>query len=248
MAVAYQIIQTDIVKCEPDWQWHSDRNGWTGYHIWSVIGGGASIWKNGETFKLSPGDCFFFDLSQNHICTHDPKFPLYVETVYFHSDTPLQIKQFHIQNNMALNTAVCRCVTLHRYIGYTQAELWLQAAVSEFLNSYNEMPKTPEKARVDEWCSRIEDDCCSPFSLDDFCKKVGYSKNQFIRLFKAYTGKTPYQYYVRCKIQKSASLLLYTNHTINEISSSMGFYDLAHFSRCFKKIMGYSPTQIRKKV
>lgn len=67
-------------------------------------------------------------------------------------------------------------------------------------NAYNEMPKTPEKARVDEWCSRIEDDCCSPFSLDDFCKKAGYSKNQFIRLFKAYTGKTPYQYYVRCKI------------------------------------------------
>lgn len=58
-------------------------------------------------------------------------------------------------------------------------------------NAYNEMPKTPEKARVDEWCSRIEDDCCSPFSLDDFCKKVDTPKTNLSDFSKPIQARPP---------------------------------------------------------
>lgn len=242
----YHIIQTDHIQCDPEWQWVSDRNGWSGYHLWCVIGGGAVVRKEQERFQLSVGDCFFFDLSKNHYCTHNPSCPLQVETVYLHSDRILSPTQFHICGNTALNSAIRRCVSLHRRGNRQEARIWLAAAISEFLLPQKEESGLEEK-RMEKWCSWIESSCQSPFSLDAFCDRVGYSKNQVIRIFKAYVGKTPYQYYIWCKIQKSLSLLLYTNRTISEISAYMGFYDAAHFSRCFKGEMGYSPTQIRKK-
>ncbi|MEL7656991.1 MAG: AraC family ligand binding domain-containing protein, partial [Bacillota bacterium] len=37
--------------------------------------------------------------------------------------------------------------------------------------------------------------------LDDICKELDLSKFQFIRMFKASTGISPYQYYLNCKLE-----------------------------------------------
>lgn len=39
--------------------------------------------------------------------------------------------------------------------------------------------------------------------LDNICKELQLSKFQFIRMFKAQTGITPYQYFLNCKIEQA---------------------------------------------
>lgn len=192
---------------------------------------------------LCAGDCFCFDLSTAHSCTHNPQNPLQVETIYWHSLQPVIIANYYIKNNAALCAAIHQCIA-RQQTGYTrEAVFWLQAAVSEFVVS--QQVDYVEDEKISRLCVWMQANCENAFSLNDLCTKAGYSKNHIIRLFRRQTGITPYGYFLRCRVRKSISMLLYTNYSIAEIAASLGFTDAAHYSKTFKQITGFSPKQIR---
>ncbi|MEK3887737.1 helix-turn-helix domain-containing protein [Bacillus sp. FSL K6-3431] len=73
--------------------------------------------------------------------------------------------------------------------------------------------------------------------LDDVCKELNLSKFQFIRLFKANTGISPYQYFLNCKIER-AKQLIEKNRDIYSAVAECGFVDLTHLNKHFKSIYG----------
>jgi AraC-like DNA-binding protein len=74
-----------------------------------------------------------------------------------------------------------------------------------------------------------------------------YSVSRFSELFKQKTGYSPIQFFIRLKIQKSCEYLYFTNLNIKEIGNEVGFDDPYYFSRMFKKEIGTSPSDYRKK-
>ena len=83
--------------------------------------------------------------------------------------------------------------------------------------------------------------------LDDICQYALMSKSYFCYLFKSLTGKTFTEYVTDLRIQKALELVAITDRTITQIGYDVGFRDTAHFCRTFKKIIGVSPTDYRKK-
>ncbi|HWR42588.1 AraC family transcriptional regulator [Sporomusa sp.] len=81
--------------------------------------------------------------------------------------------------------------------------------------------------------SKLED----VLSLDEICKELAMSKFQFIRLFKANTGISPYQYFIFCKVNR-AKQLLEKNKDIYSAIAECGFVDLSHLNKHFKRIYG----------
>ena len=73
--------------------------------------------------------------------------------------------------------------------------------------------------------------------LDEICKELNLSKFQFIRLFKAHTGITPYQYFLNCKIER-AKQLIEKNGDIYSAVAECGFVDLTHLNKHFKSVYG----------
>jgi len=73
--------------------------------------------------------------------------------------------------------------------------------------------------------------------LDEICKELNMSKFQFIRLFKANTGISPYQYFLFCKVNL-AKQLLEKNKDIYSAIAECGFVDLSHLNKHFKKMYG----------
>lgn len=73
--------------------------------------------------------------------------------------------------------------------------------------------------------------------LDDICKELNISKFKFIRVFKANTGLSPYQYFLNCKISL-AKRLIERNRDVYSAVSDCGFVDLTHLNRHFKSIYG----------
>ena len=73
--------------------------------------------------------------------------------------------------------------------------------------------------------------------LDDICKELDLSKFQFIRLFKANTGISPYQYFLNCKVER-AKQLIEKNRDIYSAVAECGFVDLTHLNKHFKSIYG----------
>ncbi|NOU73718.1 helix-turn-helix domain-containing protein [Paenibacillus sp. LMG 31458] len=73
--------------------------------------------------------------------------------------------------------------------------------------------------------------------LDEICKELHLSKFQFIRLFKAHTGISPYQYFLNCKIEL-AKQLIEKNRDIYSAVAACGFVDLTHLNKHFKSVYG----------
>jgi AraC-like DNA-binding protein/ligand-binding sensor protein len=84
--------------------------------------------------------------------------------------------------------------------------------------------------------------------LATVAKAVNTSTFYFCKLFKRTTGLTFTDYLARVRIEKAKTLLLDRNRRVSEVAYDIGFQSLTHFNRIFRKIVGESPTQYRKRV
>ncbi|MCK8487236.1 AraC family transcriptional regulator [Paenibacillus sp. MBLB2552] len=82
-------------------------------------------------------------------------------------------------------------------------------------------------------------------SLPELAKQVGVSKQHLVYLFNREAGLPPIEYFLRLKMQRAGQLLDLTGLSVKEIAGAVGLSDPYYFSRLFKKIMGYSPTEYR---
>jgi AraC family transcriptional regulator of arabinose operon len=55
-------------------------------------------------------------------------------------------------------------------------------------------------------------------------------------------------YFNHLKIQKACQYLHFTDDRINQIADQLGIGDSYYFSRLFKKLMGISPVEYRKRI
>lgn len=87
--------------------------------------------------------------------------------------------------------------------------------------------------------------CGEPLTTPELAAKANLSVPQFERRFRRVFGTSPRQYLMRVRIESAARLLTETDQTVSEIAQVCGFYDHAHLSRSFRKIMNASPSEHR---
>ena len=83
-------------------------------------------------------------------------------------------------------------------------------------------------------------------SLQDLANLAGMSPYHYLRSFKKYTGKAPYQYLTDIRVGRVKELLRSPELSITEACSQCGLDYGNHFSAIFKRLTGYSPRQFRK--
>ncbi len=84
-----------------------------------------------------------------------------------------------------------------------------------------------------------------PIELDELACFVSVSRRQLERLFHRYLNCTPSRYYLRLRLDRARQLLKQTTLSIIEVSSACGFVSTPHFSRCYRKHVGFSPREDR---
>ena len=72
-------------------------------------------------------------------------------------------------------------------------------------------------------------------------------KTQLCTLFKEHCGEGPIEYYSMLKIARAKKLLL-DGVSVSKISDMLGYSSIHNFSRAFKKTVGVSPTEYKKKI
>ncbi len=73
--------------------------------------------------------------------------------------------------------------------------------------------------------------------LDDISGELDLSKYQFIRIFNAHTGISPYQYFLNSKLEQ-AKQLIERKRDIYAAVAECGFVDLPHLNKHFKSVYG----------
>ncbi len=111
----------------------------------------------------------------------------------------------------------------------------------------NQYPVNKEDVdKMDEIRETIMQDIATPPRLESLSKQVGMSQTKMKKLFKQVYGDSVYQYYQKMRMQEAAALLKHHNFTITEIGYQLGFTNMSHFSRLFKRHYGKTPKAYTK--
>lgn len=91
----------------------------------------------------------------------------------------------------------------------------------------------------------IQEHYMEKISLEDIAKSGNVGKTLCAKLFKKYVSKTPGDYLIHYRIQKSIELLTDTNMSTTEISYATGFSSASHYTKTFRELMGCTPLKYR---
>jgi YesN/AraC family two-component response regulator len=76
--------------------------------------------------------------------------------------------------------------------------------------------------------------------------ELHYEYNYLSNLFSSVEGITLEQYIIRQKIEKVKELLFYDEMNLSQIANRLGYSSVAHLSAQFKKITGFTPSEMKK--
>lgn len=82
--------------------------------------------------------------------------------------------------------------------------------------------------------------------VEDYAEKLNKSPKTLSNIFKKLTGKSPLQLIRERILLEAKRNLYYTDLPISEIGYDLGYEDLQSFSRFFKQMQGFSPSEYRK--
>ena len=77
--------------------------------------------------------------------------------------------------------------------------------------------------------------------------RFGYHPNYISSIIKQQTGLSLHKYLLKVRISHAIDMLDEGTKSIGEIAEKCGFCDIYYFSAYFKKVMGVSPAEYRKK-
>lgn len=98
--------------------------------------------------------------------------------------------------------------------------------------------KAADRARVEQ---HIMMHLSEPFSLNALAQAARMSRSHFCRRFKAETGFRPRDYFNRCRILRAKEMLATGGFNLSEVAFKLGFSELGHFTRVFRKVLHAPP-------
>ncbi len=84
-------------------------------------------------------------------------------------------------------------------------------------------------------------------TLDQLAEMAHVNKYYLVHSFSKEYEISPINYLIERRVQESCYLLCDTDHSLSQISHMMGFSSPSYFSQSFRKTMGMSPMEYRKK-
>lgn len=103
----------------------------------------------------------------------------------------------------------------------------------------------PSPAGVQRAIAFIEGHLPTPLSLDQVAREAGMSRFHFCRRFKRATGLTFREFLARRRIARAIELLRERNCSVTEVYLDVGFKDISHFARVFRRLTGKRPSSFR---
>jgi transcriptional regulator GlxA family with amidase domain len=86
-----------------------------------------------------------------------------------------------------------------------------------------------------------------PVTVADIARHAGLEPRTFLRRFVQATGMRPSEYQQRLRMTRAREMLEFSRTSVDEIASSVGYDDPGGFRRVFRKIVGLTPSDYRRR-
>jgi AraC family transcriptional regulator of arabinose operon len=115
------------------------------------------------------------------------------------------------------------------------------------LSQFRLIKESGEKDPVAQSINFMLENVTRKLKLEEIATETNLSASHYSRIFQNRTGHSPIDYFIQLKIQRACRLLDNSGWMIADVSREMGFDDQFYFSRVFRKVMGMSPGEYRKR-
>lgn len=140
---------------------------------------------------------------------------------------------------------------------YNKEKFWQNMMINTAMNIFGlllrnyeksvELPSIVKKSDVQRFgLIRFIQENHANISLEKIAEKFHYTPEYTSKLIKETTGMNYKQILQKIRIERAEYLLLDTNLTIQNISLQVGYENVEHFIRTFKKVHQMTPTNYRK--
>lgn len=93
----------------------------------------------------------------------------------------------------------------------------------------------------------LQEHLAEPPQMSDLSRHLGLSRARMFEVFKRATGLTPNDYLVRRRIQQARELLEGSGRSITDIALATGFSSSQYFSCVFRRYVGMTPSEYRRR-
>jgi YesN/AraC family two-component response regulator len=103
----------------------------------------------------------------------------------------------------------------------------------------------PTHATISKIVNYINNNFGQELKLDKVAEKYNLNPSYLSKIFKEITGFNFVEYKNNVRAKEARKLLQQTELNVTEIAGKVGYNNITHFGRTFKKITGYSPLNYR---
>jgi AraC family transcriptional regulator len=102
-----------------------------------------------------------------------------------------------------------------------------------------------DRRTVDRVTEFVDADLAATITLDRMADVAALSPFHFARAFKATTGLAPHRFVTARRLEAAKAALLTSNASVVRVAHQVGFSNVSHFRRVFRRELGVTPGQLR---
>jgi AraC family transcriptional regulator, arabinose operon regulatory protein len=242
-------------RCEPGWSWHARPL--PDYLLWCVLDGTGQLTLGQQRCELGPGTCVVFAPGDEPVAGHDPLRRLLVFGMHFvvtnddgGEPAPSAVvppgRRCQVRDQVLVTALARRCDMSYRRgdpLGVRQSQLCLEQILCLMWEDSIHPPPQPVDAALHEIMHAIRQDPSRRWTVAELAKRTALSRAQFTRRFTAHAGVSPIRYVIQARIDRAHQLLIETTTSVTNVAVTLGYTDIGHFSRQYKRHTGHPPSR-----
>jgi AraC family transcriptional regulator len=92
------------------------------------------------------------------------------------------------------------------------------------------------------------DESGNKVTLEELARISGYSRNHFLRMFQAATGRTPHNYVMHRRLERAQGLIKKQSLPLIHVALACGYSSHSHMTQVFRKHLGVTPSEYQRQV
>ena len=218
------------------------------YAVGVTLRGSQQFHLDGSLLTSRPGEAMLFNPGQVHDGMSREKTG--IDYVMLYIDPELLCAASGIKEPVRFSAPVVndpalrrRILSLVRAVSGGREDALCSELLLGFAEHVAGPPGSAAHAKNSALVCRVEDmirgdvDRDQALKLADICLEIHVPKYTLIRMFKASTGISPYQFYLNCKVEKAKQIIQHRKDVYLAVAEC-GFVDLSHLNRNFKSRYG----------
>lgn len=227
-------------------------------YIYTLSGEGSLTWRN-QTVALTPGTAVLIDCMEPHEYQTVSRKPWCFYWAHFTGSGVVGITPFLLERLTPVSVNLpALVVDIFKELDelYDRTDRFVFAYRSSLIDRLMthsirclESCERGQTAELDDLAPAkeyIQSHLSGEITIDELAASCNLSKYHFIRTFHKRTGFSPYRYVQIMRIDRAKQLLIFSNLSIAEIASEVGFGSQANFGKVFREITGTTPAAYRK--